>query len=110
MTTQATCFILNRSKGTAPERNRGRDNRLTARPASLPTQPAPLVLRPPKWIYYIAYLVTQTNVAAAVNQGRESFDSAKQWLFEQVCPFFANESATFVFGTKAWYLRKKGAT
>ena len=32
----------------------------------------------------VAYLTTQTNVAAAFEQGRETLESAYQWLFEQV--------------------------
>jgi SAM-dependent methyltransferase len=55
----------------------------------------------------VAYLTTQTNVAAAVEQGRESYESANQWLLEQVRPFFTDSSATFVFLTRAWYLRKE---
>jgi SAM-dependent methyltransferase len=55
----------------------------------------------------VAYLTTQTNVVAAIEQGRESVESANQWLLEQVRPFFANVSATFVFVTRAWYLRKE---
>lgn len=57
----------------------------------------------------VAYLTTQTNVVAAVEQGRDSFDSASQWLLEQVAPFFPHATAAFVFATRAWYLRKKAA-
>lgn len=55
----------------------------------------------------VAYLATQTNVAAAIDQGRESLESATQWLLDQVRPYFANTNATFVFRTRAWYLRKE---
>jgi ubiquinone/menaquinone biosynthesis C-methylase UbiE len=54
-----------------------------------------------------AYLTTQTNVVAAIKQGRQSLETAKQWLLEQVRPFFAKATATFVFRSKAWYLRKE---
>ena len=54
-----------------------------------------------------AYLATQTNVTAAVEEGRESLVSANQWLYEQVRPFFPDAWATFIFRTRAWYLRKK---
>lgn len=57
----------------------------------------------------VAYLQTQTNMAAAVAQGRESYPSARRWLLDQVRPFFAGERATCVFSTTAWYLRKAGA-
>lgn len=55
----------------------------------------------------VAYLTTQTNVTAAVARGRESFESAGQWLLENARPFFAHRRATFVFGSRAWYLRKE---
>jgi SAM-dependent methyltransferase len=54
----------------------------------------------------VAYLCTQTNVAAAIRLGRESIESAIQSLLEQVRPFFSGAAATFVFVTRAWYLRK----
>ena len=54
----------------------------------------------------VSYLCTQTNVAAAIRQGRESIESAGQSLLEQVRPFFSGAAATFVFVTRAWYLRK----
>ena len=54
----------------------------------------------------VAYLTTQTNVVAAIEEGKESYESAHHWLIEQVDPFFVNENATFVFVTRAWYLRK----
>ena len=55
----------------------------------------------------VAYLVTQTNVVAAVEQGLESYESAKQWLLEQVRPYFTAARATFIFVTRAWYLEKE---
>jgi SAM-dependent methyltransferase len=55
----------------------------------------------------VAYLATQTNVASAVKQGRENLESANQWLLEQVQPFFTSARATFVFVSRAWYLRKQ---
>jgi SAM-dependent methyltransferase len=58
----------------------------------------------------VAYLATQTNVVAAVERGQESFESAGRWLLQQVRPFFAGKTATFVFGSRAWYLRKDGGS
>jgi len=55
----------------------------------------------------VAYLATQTNVAAAIRAGRESLESATKWLLEQVRPFFWAMSGTFVFVTRAWYLKKE---
>lgn len=54
----------------------------------------------------VAYLATQTNVAAAIRDGRESLESATKWLLGQVRPFFTTPSGTFVFVTRAWYLKK----
>jgi SAM-dependent methyltransferase len=55
----------------------------------------------------VAYLMTQTNVSAAIKQGRESLESVNQWLLEQVQPFFAGPRAAFVFVSRAWYLKKQ---
>lgn len=57
----------------------------------------------------VVYLTTQTNVVAAVEQGRDSLESAYRWLLDQVGSFFTRPHTTFVFGTRAWYLRKKAA-
>lgn len=57
----------------------------------------------------VAYLSTQTNVVAALEEGRESLESAQDWLLDQVRPFFDNSNGTFVFGTRAWYLKKQVA-
>lgn len=55
----------------------------------------------------VAYLTTQTNVVAAAEQGIESLETANQWLFDQVRPFFTSTRATFVFRTRTWYLKKQ---
>lgn len=55
----------------------------------------------------VAYLTTQTNVVAAVREGRESLQSANRWLLKRVTPYFSAEEATFVFATRAWYLTKE---
>lgn len=55
---------------------------------------------------FVAYLRTQTNVIATIQQGRETLESASNWLFDQVSSFFTTDRATFVFGTRAWYLKK----
>lgn len=55
----------------------------------------------------VAYLTTQTNVVAAVERGHDSLESANHWLLDEVRPFFSNPRATFVFRTRAWYLKKQ---
>jgi len=57
----------------------------------------------------VAYLTTQSNVIAAVDGGGETLDVAQTWLLDQVRPFFEAAQATFLFGTRAWYLRKLAA-
>lgn len=57
----------------------------------------------------VAYLATQTNVAAAIRDGRETLESASGWLLGQVRPFFSATNGRFVFVTRAWYLRKGAA-
>jgi SAM-dependent methyltransferase len=54
----------------------------------------------------VSYLRTQTNVMAAIQQDRGTLESASNWLLDQVSSFFINDRATFVFGTRAWYLKK----
>jgi ubiquinone/menaquinone biosynthesis C-methylase UbiE len=57
----------------------------------------------------VAYLTTQSNVVAALDEGRESLASAYAWLLAEVRPFFGDSLGTFLFGTMAWYLEKEGA-
>ncbi|MEZ4516651.1 MAG: class I SAM-dependent methyltransferase [Chloroflexota bacterium] len=57
----------------------------------------------------VAYLMTQTNVVAAIDEGRERLGSAQAWLLEQVRPYFTTPDATFIFVTRAWYARKIAA-
>jgi len=52
-----------------------------------------------------AYLMTQSNVIAAVEQGGETAENAHAWLLDAVAPFFASTTATFPFGGEIWYLR-----
>ncbi len=51
------------------------------------------------------YLVTQSNVIAAVEQGSESLSAVQAWLLETMTPLFANPKATFLFGGEIWFLR-----
>jgi ubiquinone/menaquinone biosynthesis C-methylase UbiE len=52
-----------------------------------------------------AYLTTQSNVIAAVEQGSETVEEVYGWLLDQVQPFFVVSPATFLFGGYIWYLR-----
>jgi hypothetical protein len=52
------------------------------------------------------YLVTQSNVIATVEGGKESIGDVRQWLTASVTPFFADGAeAKFLFRGPIWYLR-----
>ncbi len=53
----------------------------------------------------VAYLMTQSNVVAAVEQGSEKAEGVTGWLNEQTNPFFDSEPGTFLFGGSVTYAR-----
>jgi ubiquinone/menaquinone biosynthesis C-methylase UbiE len=53
-----------------------------------------------------AYLITQSNVIAATEQGNEKVEEVYLWLTAQTRPFFGYEEAIFVFEGYVWYLQK----
>lgn len=53
-----------------------------------------------------AYFTTQSNVIAAVEQGKENLADVYAWLVAELLPLFHNVKATFVFGGYIWYLQK----
>ncbi|HET7036869.1 MAG TPA: methyltransferase domain-containing protein [Thermomicrobiaceae bacterium] len=55
----------------------------------------------------VRYLMTQSNIIAAVNAGHERYGAVEEWLTQQLQPLFQSERATFVFGGTIWYLRKR---
>ena len=47
----------------------------------------------------IDYLVMQSNIIVAVENGKQSIIEIKKWLFKEITPFFDNKAeATFLFG------------
>ncbi|MFN8493774.1 MAG: class I SAM-dependent methyltransferase [Caldilineaceae bacterium] len=54
-----------------------------------------------------AYLTTQSNVIAAVEQGKENWAEVYSWLVGELTPFFVTDKATFTFGGYIWYLQKR---
>jgi len=54
-----------------------------------------------------AYLTTQSNVIAAVEQGNETLEEVYIWLVSQTRPFFHSKEATFLFGGTIWYTQKE---
>lgn len=55
-----------------------------------------------------SYLMTQTNVLAAVESGTVSSPDVQQWLMTAVAPLFPVPRCTFDFGGYIWYLRRAG--
>lgn len=53
-----------------------------------------------------AYLTTQSNVIAAVEQGAEHINDVYAWLVAELTPLFSVAKATFHFGGYIWYLQK----
>jgi SAM-dependent methyltransferase len=53
------------------------------------------------------YLMTQTNVRAALNEGRETPGSVHAWLLQSLAPFFTGDDGTFLFGSVVWYLQNE---
>ncbi len=57
----------------------------------------------------VDYLVTQTNVIAAVEEGEERIDDVRGWLLRELTSFFeGRESRRFIFECPIWILRPQG--
>jgi ubiquinone/menaquinone biosynthesis C-methylase UbiE len=57
----------------------------------------------------VDYLVTQSNIIVTVEGGSEEITNVREWLSENIAPFFRNRmEANFLFGGSIWYLRKAG--
>lgn len=55
----------------------------------------------------LAYIVSQSNVIAAVEQGHEKIEDVISWLTESTDKFFKeNNQPIFLFDGKIWYFRK----
>ncbi len=52
-----------------------------------------------------SYLMTQSNVTTAVEDGGESSESVREWLVESVAPMFEWPRGTFRFGGTIGYLQ-----
>jgi ubiquinone/menaquinone biosynthesis C-methylase UbiE len=53
-----------------------------------------------------AYLLTQTNVIAAVESSVTSLDEANAWIAASVMPFFQTTHSTLNFRGSVWYLQR----
>ena len=55
----------------------------------------------------VDYLVTQSNIIAAIEGGSEEIANVRERLAENITPFFGSRmEANFLFGGPIWYLRK----
>jgi SAM-dependent methyltransferase len=55
------------------------------------------------------YLLTQTNVIAAVESGSTALADAAAWIADGIAAFFAAKHATMKFSGSIWYLRRADA-
>ncbi|HEX8494759.1 MAG TPA: class I SAM-dependent methyltransferase [Pyrinomonadaceae bacterium] len=54
----------------------------------------------------VEYLLTQSNVIAAVEGGTKEIGEVRDWLTKNVTPFFAgHDAAGFLFNVPIWYLQ-----
>lgn len=53
------------------------------------------------------YLMTHSNVIAAVEQGGEPVEAVFAWLLESLRPLFPDARGTFVFGGDIWFLKPR---
>jgi hypothetical protein len=57
---------------------------------------------------FMAYLTSQSNIIAKVEEGSERIGDVKRWLFDSTKNLFKNaKNGTFLFMGGIWYLRKK---
>jgi len=51
------------------------------------------------------YLMTQSNVIVAIENGAESLESVRTWLTSSLAPMFRRPRGTFLFGGVIEYLQ-----
>ncbi len=55
---------------------------------------------------YIDFLLTQSNVIAAVDAGTESYLNVRRWMHETLAPIIPVTKGTFEFRGYIWYLQR----
>ena len=53
-----------------------------------------------------AYLLTQTNVIACVDNGKLLLSEAAAWISSEISAYFGGQSRTMRFGGSIWYLKR----
>jgi hypothetical protein len=56
-----------------------------------------------------AYLLTQTNVIAAVESGSVPIEQAAQWIREGAAPFFNDQPRTMKFSGSIWFIQRNSS-
>ena len=54
----------------------------------------------------VAYLLTQSNLIAVIEEGSESIEGVRAWLNRELAPLFPTTHGTFQFGGTIWYLQR----
>jgi ubiquinone/menaquinone biosynthesis C-methylase UbiE len=58
----------------------------------------------------VNYLITQSNVIAAVENGTQTIEDVTKWLTDEISQFFdGNAKKTFIFKAPIWYLQSNSA-
>ena len=55
---------------------------------------------------YVDFLITQSNVIAAVDMGNESEAEVKTWMHTTLAPMMPEKKGTFLFRGYVWYLQR----
>ncbi len=54
----------------------------------------------------IDFLLTQSNIIAAVDTGKESVEDVRTWMYETLAPIIPDKKGTFEFRGYIWYLQR----
>lgn len=55
---------------------------------------------------YIDFMVTQSNIIAAVDMGSQSLSDVREWMHTTLAPLIPGPLAPFVFGGYVWYIQR----
>lgn len=58
---------------------------------------------------YVNFIMTQSNVTAAIESGREDENSVRTWMYKTLCPILPQNQGTFVFRGYIWYIQRSSA-
>ena len=55
---------------------------------------------------YVEFMLTQSNIIAAVDMGGQSLDEAREWMHSTLSALLTVTPVTFVFGGYVWYIQR----